>query len=97
MLASTMRPSGATSSTGLGSALRMASLSEGTGRRCSAAGVMQQHSMQNRRMRFEAIDARLQAHRKSGSFDASSSGSPPEHGYTGKPSPAPSRDVFAHA
>ena len=37
MLASTILPSGATSSTGLGSALRMASLSDGIGRRCSAA------------------------------------------------------------
>src|SRR6202043_1792939 len=55
ILASTILPSGATSSTGLGKAFRIASLSDGTGRRCSAAEVMQQRSMQNRRTHPEGI------------------------------------------
>ena len=97
ILASTMRPSGATSSTGLGSALRMASLSVGTGRRCSAADVMRQHSMRNRRTRPATIGARGADPPTSESFAASPSASPPARGCTGPRSPGPSRDACARA
>ena len=84
---------GRTSSTGLGSALRMASPSEGTARRCSAADVMRQHSMRNRRTRPAAIGAPGADPPTSGSSAASPSASPPARGCTGLRPPAPSRDV----
>ncbi|MGY4352034.1 hypothetical protein ACVWXM_008527 [Bradyrhizobium sp. GM7.3] len=49
MLAATILPSGPIMSTGLGSASRMASLSDGNGRRCSATELMQRRSMRSRR------------------------------------------------
>src|SRR5215475_6623346 len=57
ILASTILPSGPISITGLGSALRMASPSDGVDLRYSAAGLMQQDSTQNRRTRLRARDA----------------------------------------
>ncbi|MEY9616162.1 hypothetical protein ABIF21_009036 [Bradyrhizobium elkanii] len=97
ILASTIRPSGATSSTGLGSALRMASPSVGTGRRNSMADVMRQHSRQNRRRRRRASDARWTALLRSGSPAARPSMSRPARSYRPRQPPAPSRDACVHA
>src|SRR4051812_45842823 len=96
MLASTILPSGAMSNTGFGSALRMASPSDGGAWRCSAAEVMQQRSMQSRQMHHAENDARHWGPRRSKSFAARILEAPPAHSWLSPPRPAPSRDVFGH-
>ena len=76
MLASTILPSGATSSTGLGSALRMASPSLGNRDRCFGRTFMPQLSRRNRRTLRRATSAHPPAAPTSARADASASAAP---------------------